>query len=170
MRALVREAYSNSMNNELQRAYFAAGCFWGVEDAFSKVPGVESTRVGYSGGDAVNPTYEEVCGGGTGHAETTEVVFDPSEVSFEDLARTFFSIHNPTTLNRQGADIGSQYRSMILYIDEEQREIAERVKDELEKEKRFEEKIVTEITPFDVFYPAEEYHQQYAEKQRAMRE
>lgn len=154
------------MEEKLQKIYFAAGCFWGVEDVFSKINGVTRTQVGYSGGDVENPTYELVCGGGTGHAETVEITFDPSIVTYEYLVRTFFTVHNPTMLNKQGADIGTQYRSIIFYTNDSEKEITLKVRDELEKKEVFESKIVTEIVPFTAFYPAEEYHQKYSEKRR----
>ncbi len=142
-------------------AIFAAGCFWGVEDAFRLTNGVLETEVGYTGGNKENPTYEEVCTGKTHHAEAVRVVFDPQIISFEDLVRKFFTIHNPTTLNSQGPDHGSQYRSAIFYKDDSQKEVSERVKIELEKNHAWPGPIVTEITPAQTFYKAEEYHQKY---------
>ena len=149
---------------KLDKATFAAGCFWGVEDSFRKVEGVISTTVGYTGGHLENPSYEDVCTGLTGHAEAVEVLYDPSVVSYEDLLEVFWSIHNPTTLNRQGPDTGSQYRSAIFYHDLEQEKAARKSKEELEKSGRFTNDIVTEITPASTFYLAEDYHQQYFEK------
>lgn len=154
------------MQKELQKAYFAAGCFWGPEDKFSALDGVFETRVGYSGGEVENPTYELVCGGNTGHAETVEVFFDPDIISYEALLNFFFEIHNPTTLNRQGADIGTQYRSIIFYQNETEKATAERVKAELDASGKFSDGIVTEIVPLENFYPAEEYHQKYKAKMR----
>ena len=147
-----------------QKALFAAGCFWGIEDAFKKMPGVLETTVGYSGGHTESPSYDDVCSDTTGHAETVEVVFDPEKVSFEDLVRKFFDIHNPTTINRQGPDVGSQYRSAIFYLDEEQKAVAEQVKKELDEAGEYDDPIVTEVTAASTFWPAEEYHQDYYEK------
>lgn len=149
-----------------QVATFAAGCFWGVEERFSQIEGVISTVVGYSGGKTANPTYEQVCSGKTGHAEAVQVVFDPQVVSYEQLVRQFFTLHDPTQLNRQGPDIGTNYRSAIFYHNEEQRQIAEKVKEELQRSGRYHGKIVTEIVPFSHFYRAEEYHQQYLKKNK----
>lgn len=149
----------------MQKAIFAAGCFWGVEASFKKLPGVSKTSVGYTGGHKVDPTYEEVCRTDTGHAEAVEVDFDPVEISFEELVTHFFGMHDPTTVNRQGPDVGAQYRSAIYVIDNSQREIAEKVKARLDLEKQFASAIVTEITDASKFYRAEEYHQNYLEKQ-----
>jgi peptide-methionine (S)-S-oxide reductase len=150
--------------NSLQVATFAAGCFWGIEEVFRKIKGVRSTMVGYTGGKFENPTYEDVCTDGTGHAESVQVQYDPKEVSYEQLLEVFWSIHDPTTKNRQGPDIGSQYRSMISYHTPEQEAIAKKSKEELEKSGRFKNKIVTEIVPASAFYKAEEYHQKYYQK------
>ena len=149
---------------EIQKAIFAAGCFWAVEVNFRKVEGFISTRVGYVGGQFSNPTYEDVCSHKTGHAEALEITFDPSKVSYNKLLDVFWSIHDPTTLNRQGPDIGTQYRSAIFYINEEQKEIATTSKEKLEESKRFVDPIITQILPASEFWEAEEYHQQYAEK------
>jgi peptide-methionine (S)-S-oxide reductase len=155
----------NAMNqNSLHVATFAAGCFWGIEEAFRKIKGVRSTMVGYTGGKLANPTYEDVCTDGTGHAESVQVQYDPKEVSYEQLLEVFWSIHDPTTKNRQGPDIGSQYRSMISYHTPEQEAIAKKSKEELEKSGRFKNKIVTEIVSASTFYKAEEYHQKYYQK------
>lgn len=155
----------NAMNeNSLQVATFAAGCFWGIEEVFRKIKGVRSTMVGYTGGKFANPTYENVCTDGTGHAESVQIQYDPKEVSYEQLLEVFWSIHDPTTKNRQGPDIGSQYRSMISYHTPEQEAIAKKSKEELEKSGRFKNKIVTEIVPISTFYKAEEYHQKYYQK------
>ncbi len=152
---------NDNMNNNMQLATFAAGCFWGIEEAFRKIKGVKSTMVGYTGGRLENPTYEDVCTDKTGHAEAIQIQFDPSEVSYEKLLDVFWSIHDPTTMNRQGPDMGSQYRSMISFHTPEQEEIAKKSKEALERSGRFKNKIVTEILPALTFYKAEEYHQQY---------
>lgn len=148
----------------IEKATFAAGCFWGIESAFCQVEGVISTTVGYSGGHTKNPTYEEVCTDKTGHAESVLIEFNPELITYEKLLELFWSIHDPTTLNRQGPDIGSQYRSIVFYHSEEQKNMAIYIKDKLEKSKRFSRKIVTEIIPSTVFYKAEEYHQKYFQK------
>jgi peptide-methionine (S)-S-oxide reductase len=149
---------------ELGKATFGAGCFWGVEVAFRQVPGVVSTQVGYLGGTLPNPTYEDVCSGRTGHAEVVEVIYDPNRVSYDDLLNVFWTNHDPTTLNRQGPDRGTQYRSAIFYHDERQRAAAESSKAKLDASGRWPRPIVTEITPASSFYRAEEYHQRYLEK------
>ena len=141
-----------------ERALFAGGCFWGVEHLMKELKGVIETQVGYTGGHVVNPTYEEVCTGGTGHAETLEVVFDPKRVDFETLAKLFFEIHDPTQKGGQGPDIGPQYRSAIFYLTPTQKEIAEKLIHQLEKSGT---KIATELKPATIFYPAESYHQDY---------
>jgi peptide-methionine (S)-S-oxide reductase len=148
-----------------ERATFAAGCFWGVEEAFRKVNGVRSTTVGYTGGTTMNPTYEEVCTDKTGHAEAVQVVYDPSVVSYDDLLKVFWESHDPTTPNRQGPDFGSQYRSTIFYHDEKQKTAAKASRDKLQSSDRFNKKhIVTEIATAKEFYRAEDYHQQYLQK------
>jgi peptide-methionine (S)-S-oxide reductase len=146
----------------VQRATFAAGCFWGVEASFREIEGVLKTTVGYSGGSAIDPSYEQVCSGTTGHAEAVEVWFDPAIVSYEQLLSAFWTLHDPTTLNRQGWDLGSQYRSAIFFHDpdQEQRAIASRE----ERQKSVRRPIVTEIVPAPEFYDAEDYHQRYFEK------
>ncbi len=149
----------------MNKAMFGAGCFWGVEDAFRSVVGVVETAVGYSGGRLENPTYRDVCTGTTGHTEVVEVQFDPSKVSYEQLLDVFWKIHDPTTPNRQGPDVGTQYRSAIFYHDEGQRAAAESSRGRLEASGRFHRPIVTEITPASPFYRAEEYHQKYLQKQ-----
>ena len=146
------------------KATFGAGCFWHVEDLLNKTKGVKSTAVGYIGGQLQNPTYEEVCTDKTGHAEAVEVEYDPDEISFEDLLNVFWSNHNPTTLNRQGPDVGIQYRSAIFYHNETQKEIAEKSKQELGQSGKFDKPVVTEIIPAPTFYKAEEYHQKYFKK------
>ncbi len=148
----------------MQTATFAAGCFWGVEAAFRALPGVRSTAVGYTGGTAADPTYEEVCAGGTGHAEAVRVEFDPAAVSYDDLLALFWEIHDPTTVDRQGPDVGSQYRSVIFVHDAAQETAARASKEAMGRSGRFGRDIVTEIVPAAVFYPAEDYHQQYLEK------
>ncbi len=148
----------------MEKATFAAGCFWGVEVTFRKIPGVVSTMVGYVGGHTKNPTYEDVCGHGTGHAEAVQVEYDPQKVSYENLLGIFWENHNPTTLNQQGPDIGSQYRSVIFYHSQEQKRLAAISKEALEKSGKWKKPIVTEIVPVEQFYKAEEYHQQYLEK------
>lgn len=147
-----------------ETATFAAGCFWGVEYAFRKVPGVLKTTVGYTGGHAKAPTYEQVCSHTTGHAEAVQVEFDPSKVSFGKLLETFWGMHDPTTLNRQGPDIGDQYRSSVFFNSPEQEAAARALKEKLEKSGKFRRPVVTEIVAAKEFYPAEEYHQQYFEK------
>ncbi len=151
-------------SNELEKATFAAGCFWGVEKVFMAIPGVVSTQVGYTGGHTQNPTYEEVCTGRTGHAEAIEVTFDPSKTSYEDMLEVFWRHHDPTTMNRQGPDVGTQYRSAIFYHSPAQKEAAEKSKSLLEKSGIFKRPIATEITPASEFYRAEEYHQKYLKK------
>ena len=148
----------------MQTATFAAGCFWGVEATFRKVEGVVETEVGYTGGDTENPTYEEVCGGRTGHAEAVQVRFDPARVSYDELLEVFWNLHDPTTLNRQGPDVGTQYRSAVFVHDDEQGAAAGASKQRLEESGRYRGPIVTEILPAGPFHRAEDYHQQYFEK------
>jgi peptide-methionine (S)-S-oxide reductase len=145
-----------------EKATFGAGCFWGVEETFRKLKGVTSTAVGYAGGTKENPTYENVCSDETGHAEAVQVEFDPSQVSYDDLLDVFWSNHNPTTLNRQGPDIGTQYRSVIFYHSPEQKAAAEKSK--IDMSSRLNRPIVTQIEPAPTFWRAEEYHQRYLEK------
>ena len=142
-------------------ATLAGGCFWCLEAVYEELKGVERVESGYSGGTVSDPTYRQVCTGTTGHAEVVQVTFDPEVVSFKEVLEVFFTIHDPTTLNRQGADVGPQYRSAIFYHDEEQRRVAEGVISELEAERVWDNPIVTEVTPFDTFYVAEDYHQGY---------
>ncbi|MBI1746629.1 MAG: peptide-methionine (S)-S-oxide reductase MsrA [Acidobacteria bacterium] len=148
----------------MEKATFGAGCFWGVEAAFRQVKGVSSTSVGYSGGAKKNPSYEDVCAGKTGHAEAVEVMYDPSLVSYEELLDIFWANHNPTTLNRQGPDVGIQYRSVIFYHNEKQKAAAMLSKERLQHSGKYKKDIVTEIAAASAFYRAEEYHQQYLEK------
>ncbi len=148
----------------MEKATFAAGCFWHVEETFRHLKGVLSTTVGYTGGTTINPTYEDVCTDTTGHAEVVEVTFDPNKISYKELLTVFWDVHDPTTKNRQGPDIGNQYRSAIFYHTEEQKKQAEQSKKNLEKTGKYKKKIVTEITQATTFYPAEEYHQQYLQK------
>jgi len=145
-----------------KKATFGAGCFWGVEAAFRQIEGVTGTRVGYAGGGLENPTYEDVCSHATGHAEVVEVTYDPEQVSYDDLLDVFWHKHDPTQLNRQGWDIGDQYRSVVFFHDEEQREAAERSKER--EQPRYRKPIVTLVEPASAFYEAEDYHQQYLEK------
>lgn len=147
--------------NDLQIAVFGSGCFWCAEAIFSQLKGVESVTSGYAGGNSPNPTYQEVCSDTTGHAEVVRIVFDPTIITYADLVEIFWQIHDPTTLNRQGNDVGSQYRSIILYGDQEQKQIAQKMFAELEERKAFPFAIVTEIVPLKEFYPAEEYHKEY---------
>lgn len=146
-----------------QELYVAGGCFWGIETALAEQPGVLDAESGYAGGETENPTYEEVCGGRTGHAETVKVVFDSETTEYEKLVRYFFTIHNPTELNRQGPDVGTQYRSAIFYKTVEEKEIIERVISELSPN-YYPKSIATEVAPFTNYYKAEEYHQDYAKK------
>jgi peptide-methionine (S)-S-oxide reductase len=146
------------------KATFGAGCFWGVEAAYRQIPGVLSTAVGYLGGTLENPTYYDVCTGRTGHAEVVQVEYDPSRLTYDDLLTVFWENHDPTTLNRQGPDVGTQYRSAIFYHDDEQKEAAIKSKEERDLSGRYRRPIVTEITPATEFYMAEDYHQQYLEK------
>ncbi len=150
------------MKKTLETTTFGAGCFWSVEEAFLTVKGVVSTSVGYMGGSLKNPTYEDVCSHETGHVEVVQVVFDPAVVSYADLLTVFWNCHDPTTLNRQGPDVGTQYKSVIFYYSEEQRKEALRSKEALQKKRS--KNIVTEILPASAFYPAEEYHQKYLMK------
>lgn len=148
-------------NTNLETATLGAGCFWCVEAVFDDLKGVVSVESGYSGGHKENPTYQEVCSETTGHAEVVNVTFDPDVISFKEILQVFFSVHDPTTLNRQGNDIGTSYRSAIFYRSDEQRRIAEEVIKEVEAEGVYDGKIVTEVAPFDKFYIAEGYHQEY---------
>jgi peptide-methionine (S)-S-oxide reductase len=148
----------------MEKATFGAGCFWGVESAFRQVPGVVETAVGYAGGTKDGPTYEQVCTGSTGHAEVVEVTYDPERVSYGDLLNVFWSNHNPTTKNRQGWDVGSQYRSAVFFHSPEQKAAAEASKEKIQAGLHWPKKVVTEIEPAPTFWRAEEYHQRYFEK------
>jgi peptide-methionine (S)-S-oxide reductase len=150
----------------VERATFGVGCFWGPEETFRKVDGVTSTSVGFMGGSLENPTYEEVCTGRTGHAEVVEVEFDPSRIAYEELLEIFWACHDPTTRNRQGPDIGTQYRSVLFFHSPEQEAVARASKEKLERSGRYRSEIVTEIAPASSYYPADEYHQRYLEKRR----
>lgn len=143
------------------KATFGAGCFWGVELRFREMPGVTDATVGYMGGHVDDPTYKQVCTDKTGHAEVCEVVFDPEQIGYEDLVHAFFELHDPTQVNRQGPDVGSQYRSVIFVHDDEQRQAAERVRSEVDSSGRFRAPVATSIEPAATFWPAEDYHQQY---------
>ena len=148
----------------MAQATFAAGCFWGVEAAFRRVPGVLATRVGYTGGSVVSPTYEDVCSHRTGHAEAVEVDYDPDRISYDDLLQVFWEEHDPTQRNRQGPDVGSQYRSAIFVHDAPQEAAALASREQVAKSGKYQRPVVTEITPAPIFYAAEDYHQQYLEK------
>jgi peptide-methionine (S)-S-oxide reductase len=151
----------NNLNNPTEVATLAGGCFWCLEAVYDQLIGVLDVTSGYSGGWVDNPSYEAVCTGETGHAESVQVTFDPSGISYRELLEVFFTIHDPTTLNRQGADVGTQYRSVIFYHSPEQKAIAEQVLHELEYENLWGKPIVTELAPFNIFYMAEAYHQEY---------
>jgi peptide-methionine (S)-S-oxide reductase len=155
---------TNEVSNSMEIATLGGGCFWCLEAVFRELQGVTRVVSGYAGGAEPHPTYEEVCAGVTGHAEVVQVHFDPGVVRFDEILLVFFSIHDPTTLNRQGADIGAQYRSVILWDSDAQREAAERIIAELEAEGIWSAPIVTEVAPLETFYPAEDYHQEYFER------
>ncbi|WP_247728741.1 peptide-methionine (S)-S-oxide reductase MsrA [Halovivax limisalsi] len=148
----------------MERATFGGGCFWCVEAAFEEIDGVESVTSGYAGGHDEDPTYREVCSGTTGHAEVVQLTFDPDAITYEELLEVFFTIHDPTQLNRQGPDVGSQYRSIVLYHDEDQRDLAEDYVEALEEAGGYDDEIVTEIEPLETFHRAEDKHQNYFEK------
>ena len=152
----------------MAKATFAAGCFWGVEARFAQLPGVSATAVGYEGGTMPNPTYKAVCTDATGHAEAVEIEYDPAQISYEQLLDAFFSLHDPTQLNRQGPDWGTQYRSVIFYNTPEQEAAAKAAIERLSGEKRFSKPIVTQVVPATTFWRAEEYHQKYLEKRGAV--
>ncbi len=153
-------------SNKTERATFGGGCFWCVEAIYEELKGVISVTAGYSGGDVENPTYEQVCTGNTGHAEAAQIIFNPEVISYKELLEVFWKTHDPTTLNRQGNDIGTQYRSVIFYENEGQKKIAEKYKDKLDKSESFKDPIVTEIVPLEHFYIAENYHQDYYEQNK----
>ena len=159
-----REQTQHRLRMQTEKATFGAGCFWGVEETFRNLKGVLSTAVGYVGGTKENPTYENVCTDKTGHAEAVEVEFDPAQISYDQLLDVFWSNHNPTTLNRQGPDIGTQYRSVIFYHSPEQQAAAKASKEKVEKSRRFNRSVVTQIEPAPNFWRAEEYHQRYLQK------
>jgi peptide-methionine (S)-S-oxide reductase len=156
------------MDSKIEVATFASGCFWCSEAVFKRIKGVKSVISGYSGGTTKNPTYDQVCSGETGHTESIQIEFDPSVISFEKLLDIFWHTHDPTTLNRQGNDVGTQYRSVIFYHNQNQKEIAEKSKNELEKSSVYKNPIVTEINRFNTFYPAEDYHADYYDKHPEM--
>lgn len=157
--------FSKNMNGqELEKATLAGGCFWCIESIFSQLQGVINVKSGYGGGTIKNPTYKEVCTGQTGHAEVVQITYDSNKIGFEELLEVFWTVHDPTTLNRQGADIGTQYRSAIFYHNEKQKQITEDYIKQLESSKTFKNPIVTEVTAFSNFYPAEDYHTDYYER------
>lgn len=153
----------NSLSPTREVAYIAGGCFWCLEAVYLQLKGIEKVVSGYAGGKVANPTYNQVCGGRTGHAEVVQVTFNPQIVSFEDLLKVFFTIHDPTTLNRQGYDVGTQYRSAIFYNSPAQKETADKVIAELNQQHLWDDPIVTEVSPLEIFYAAEDYHQNYFE-------
>jgi len=146
-----------------ETATFGTGCFWCTEAIFKELEGVVSVMPGYSGGQTINPTYKEVCSGETGHAECTQIVYDPAKISYDELLEVFFKVHDPTSLNRQGNDVGTQYRSVIFYHNDEQKRLAEKYKTELDRSGAYDKPIVTQIAPMEKFYPAENYHHDYYE-------
>jgi peptide-methionine (S)-S-oxide reductase len=150
----------------MEKATFGAGCFWGVQKEFNKIKGITNTTVGYMGGNLKNPTYKDVCTNKTGHIEVVQIEFDPEIVNYEKLLDLFWKIHNPTQFNRQGLDVGTQYKSIIFYHNEKQKISAIKSKEKLQKSNKFKKPILTEIKPLDVFYIAEEYHQNYLEKNK----
>jgi peptide-methionine (S)-S-oxide reductase len=154
----------NKKNNRTEIATFGAGCFWCVEAIYSRLEGVIDVQSGYSGGSVKNPTYKEVCTGKTGHAEVCQIIFNPDVISYEQLLKVFWSVHDPTTPNRQGNDVGTQYRSVIFYHSEEQKKLAEEIREKLDREGIWKKPIVTTVDPFVAFYPAEDYHDDYFEK------
>ncbi|MDY6801615.1 MAG: peptide-methionine (S)-S-oxide reductase MsrA [Bacteroidota bacterium] len=163
---LSQDIYAQN-NTNMKLATFGSGCFWCTEAIFDKVEGVESAVSGYSGGKVKNPTYKEVCTGNTGHAEVVQIIYNPEIITYKDLLEIFWEMHDPTTLNRQGADVGTQYRSVIFYHTNEQKEIAETYKKKLNEAKVYKNPIVTEITQFESFYKAENHHQEYYENNKS---
>lgn len=157
----MESSMEKNANVELDTSIFGAGCFWCVEAIFQQLEGVEKVASGYSGGARANPTYDQVCSGATGHAEVIQVIYDPAKISFIDLLEVFWGVHDPTTLNRQGADVGTQYRSVIFYTNEKQKKLAENYKSKLNASGAFPQPVVTEISPLKEFYVAENYHQNY---------
>jgi peptide-methionine (S)-S-oxide reductase len=151
----------SKINSTTDTATFGAGCFWCVEAIFQNLNGVQSVQSGYAGGNIKNPSYKEVCNGNTGHAEVCQIIFDPSKITFSELLEVFWKTHDPTTLNRQGNDMGTQYRSVIFYHTTEQKLLAEQYKEQINDEKAFQNPVITEIVPFTNYYAAEEYHQNY---------
>ena len=149
--------------SSIETATFGTGCFWCTEAIFKELEGVVSVMPGYSGGQTINPTYKEVCSGETGHAECTQIVYDPAKISYDELLEVFFKVHDPTSLNRQGNDVGTQYRSVIFYHGDEQKRLAEKYKTELDRSGAYYKPIVTQIAPMEKFYPAENYHHDYYE-------
>ncbi len=150
--------------SKMEKTTVGGGCFWCLEPIFRDLVGVDDVVVGYAGGEVEDPSYQQVCTGSTGHAEVVQITYDPAEISLEQLLEVFFTVHDPTTLNRQGPDVGTQYRSIILYHDQEQKEAAERVMNEVKAKGLWDNELVTEVEPLDTFYPAEKYHQRYYEK------
>jgi len=171
LKAIAESEYFNHQTMNLstenfQTATLAGGCFWCIETTLNRLKGVEAVISGYTGGKIKHPTYREICTGMTGHAEAVQVIYDPNIIDYNTILTVFFTMHDPTTLNRQGADIGTQYRSAIFYANEEQKILSENFIKKLEEEQTFSEPIVTEISPLDVFYPAEDYHQDYYNQNR----
>ena len=158
---MMNQTHSNGSSQGNEVATLAGGCFWCLEAVFDELRGVEEVESGYSGGQVATPTYRQVCNGTTGHAEVVQLTFDPQRISFKEILEVFFTIHDPTTLNRQGADVGTQYRSAIFYHTPEQKAIAEQVIGEIEAAKIWDDPIVTGVAPFEAYYPAEAYHQEY---------
>jgi peptide-methionine (S)-S-oxide reductase len=160
---ILKKGNEDDMEQKTEKATLAGGCFWCLEAIYKKVKGVKEVISGYSGGQTNNPTYEQVCSDTPGHAEAVQITFDTNIISYEDILKIFWQIHNPTTLNRQGYDVGSQYRSAIFYHNDQQKQIAEKLKKELQNANTWSDPIVTEIVPYSEFYPAEEYHKDYLE-------
>ncbi len=154
----------NKEIQKLSKATFGGGCFWCMEAIFTKVTGVKSSSSGFAGGHVVNPSYEQVVSGSTGHAEVIQIEYDPAEITYSQLLEIFFRVHNPTTLNRQGADIGTQYRSVVFYHDQEQKHLTETMINRINVEKIWDDPVVTEVVPMDAFYPASDYHRNYFER------